>query len=143
MASRGERSENADPLPQSPTPSTMRTIRLIPVLFLFAACGSSHPLAGGWNQELPGDAKGMYLEFDTGSDKCLLHTAPTGADGAHDDVNGTYAWDAASRTVTVHCKLAGAGKADTWTGVLDGEHLELSSADGKLKFHHGGEGHHH
>ncbi len=116
----------------------MRTSRLIPVLLLFAACGTKHPLAGGWSQELPGAAKGMFLEFDGGSDKLELHTAPR-PDGTHDHVDGTYAWDAASRTVTVHCKLAGEGKADTWTGVVEGDHFELSAADGKFRFHRGGE----
>ena len=44
-------------------------------------------------------------------------------------------FDAATKAVTV--KWTG-DRSDTWSGKLDGEHLDLTSADGKLKFHHGG-----
>lgn len=120
-----------------------RTLTTLSFLLLFAACGgSAHPLAGNWSQELPGDAVGMSIEFDGKSDKVTGHTAPR-PDGGHDHVYGTYTWDAATKRVTVKAKLAGDAKADTWTGTLDGEHLELGSADGKLMFHHGGTAHGH
>lgn len=108
-------------------------------LFLFAACNSDHPLAGNWSQELPGGAKGMSLELDAKSDKVFVHTAPRPEpDGGHDHLKGTYTWDAATKAVTVKALLAGDGKADTWTGTVDGDTMQLGSADGKLSFRRGG-----
>lgn len=112
------------------------SLRFLPALLLLAACGDHHPLAGAWNQELPGGAHGMHITFDTKGDKVDIGL-PARADGTHGHAHGTYTFDAASKTVTVKATLMGEGKADTWTGKLDGEHLELSSADGKLTFHHG------
>ncbi len=121
----------------------MRTLRcLLPFLLVAACSGGDHALAGSWSQELPGGAKGMSVEFDVKSDKVFVHTAPR-PDGSHDHLDGTYAWVAASKSVTVKAKLGGDGKADTWTGTVNGEHLELSSPDGKLLFHHGEEEHDH
>lgn len=114
----------------------LASLRFVPVLLLFAACADHHPLAGAWNQELPGGAHGMHITFDTKGDKVDIGLPPR-ADGTHGHDKGTYTFDAATKTVTVKAKLMGDGKADTWTGVLDGEHLELGSADGKLMFHHG------
>lgn len=116
-----------------------RSLLSLPLL-LVAAC--SHPLAGSWSQELPGGAHGMSIEFDAKGDKVMVHTAPR-PDGGHDHVSGTYVWDAATKTLTVKAKLMGDGKADTWSGKLVGDDIELSSADGKLTFHHGGEMHAH
>lgn len=119
----------------------MRTLLLsfVPVL-LFAACGSDHPLAGNWAQQLDGGKKGLNLEFQTGGEKVMVHTAPR-EDGSHDHLHGSYTFDAATKAVTVKCKLLGDGKADAWTGVLNGKALELSSADGKLAFAQGGSAH--
>jgi len=66
-----------------------------------------------------------------------VHTAPR-TDGGHDHVNGTYTWDAATKALMVKARLAGDGKADTWTGTVDGETMQLGSADGKLSFRRGG-----
>jgi len=114
------------------------SLRLLP-LVLLAACTSSHPLDGSWNQELAGGAAGMSITFDVKGTACMVHTAPRADGGGHDHVTGTYTYDAAAKTVTVKAKLMGDDKADTWTGKIGGEHLELSSADGKQKltFHHG------
>lgn len=118
--------------------------RLLPFVLplLLAACGDSHPLAGAWNQELPGDAHGMHVSFDTKGDRVDIGTAPR-PDGTHDHLHGTYTFDAAKKAVTVKAKLLGDGKADTWTGTLDGDHLELTSADGKILFHRGEHAHGH
>jgi hypothetical protein len=115
----------------------LRQLWIVPLLFL-AACGSDHPLAGNWSQELPGDAHGMSLEFQVDGDRVMVHTAPR-PDGGHGHERGTYTWDAAAKSITVQAPLAGDGKATTWTGTVDGEHMELGSADGKLQFHRGGE----
>lgn len=117
------------------------SLRLLP-LVLLAACSDHHPLAGAWNQELPNNAHGMHLAFDTKSDKVGIGLAPR-ADGTHEHMDGTYTWDAATKTLTVKAKLMGEGKADTWTGKLADHEFELSSADGKLTFHHGDHAHGH
>ena len=121
----------------------LRLLPFVPFLII-AACTAkaSHPLAGNWQQETGTDAKGMTLEIDPTGTAVNVHTAP-GADGGHDHIDGTCTYDAASKAVTVKCKLMGEGKSDTWSGKLDGEHLALTSPDGKLTFHHGGEAHGH
>lgn len=114
----------------------------VPFLLL-AACGGHHALEGAWTQKLPGDAKGITLEFEAGGTRVMVHGAPR-ADGGHDHIEGvTYSWDATAKAITVRGPLMGAGKADTWTGTVSGERLELSSADGKLEFQHGSEVHGH
>lgn len=114
----------------------LSSLRLLP-LVLLAACGhDSHPLAGAWNQELPGGAHGMHIAFDTKSDKVDIGLPPR-ADGTHGHLSGTYTFDAATLLVTVKAKLMGDGKADTWSGKLQGKDLELTSADGKLSFGQG------
>lgn len=117
------------------------TLRLLP-LVLLAACSDHHPLAGAWNQELPNNAHGMHITFDTKGDKLDVGLAPR-ADGTHDHLHGTYTFDAATKALTVKAKLLGEGKADTWTGKLNGAEIELSSADGKLNFHQGDHAHGH
>ncbi len=117
-------------------------LRVLPPV-LFAACShDSHPLAGSWNQELPGGAHGMHITFDTKGDKVDVGTTPR-ADGTHDHLNGTYTFDAATKSVTIKAKLMGDGKADTWMGKLVDKDLELTSADGKLTFGHGDHAHGH
>ena|SRR5689334_852845 len=112
-----------------------RFLRLLP-LVLFAACSHHHPLDGTWNQELAGGAKGMHIEFDVKSDNVEVGTAPR-PDGTHDHKHGKYTFDAATKAITVKVKLGDDGKEETWTGKLDGQHLELTAADGKpLKFAH-------
>lgn len=117
-----------------------RSFALLPALLFAAAC--SHPLAGNWSQETGSDAKGMTLTFDDAGANVFVHTAP-GPDGHHEHLDGTSTYDKATNAVTVKCKLMGEGKSDTWSGKLDGEHLELASPDGKLKFHQGGDAHGH
>ncbi len=117
-----------------------RFLTLIPTFLLVVSCTTeaSHPLTGTWKQHTGTDATGVELMIDPTGTKVHAHTAPS-ADGATDHLDGTCTYDAASKTVTVKCKLMGAGKSDTWTGKLDGEKLELASADGKLAFRHAGE----
>ena len=117
-----------------------RSLLFLPVLLAVAAC--SHPLAGNWSQHTGTDAKGMTLEFDKTGTNVFVHTAPR-ADGGHDHLKGTSTFDDATQAVTVKCKLMGEGKSDTWSGKLDGKHLELASPDGKLTFNQGGEAHGH
>lgn len=113
-------------------------LAFVPAL-LFAACGhdhahgaaSDHPLGGMWVQDTGSDAKGFGLEFDTKGSACELHTAPR-ADGSHDHVHGTYTFDAASKAVTVKCKLLGDAKADTWAGTLGTGVLELTGGADKV-----------
>ncbi len=104
---------------------------------LLAACSSDHPLAGGWGQQLPGNAHGMVLEFELGGQRVTVHAAPR-PDGTHDHVEGvTYAWDAAAKSITVRGPLLGAGKGDTWSGRVEGDRMELGAAEGKLVFQRG------
>ena len=114
-----------------------RFLHFLP-LVLFAACSAGHPLAGAWNEERADGKPGISIEFDVKGTACMVHAAPP-ADGSHaDHIDGvTYTFDAATKAVTIKGKLMGGGKADTWTGKLDGAHFEVTSADGKLKFHHG------
>lgn len=127
----------------SPEPRTRRSsFRILPLALLLTACGGHHPLEGAWNQELPGGAHGIHLAFDLRSDKMLAGLAPR-ADNTHDDVHGTYTFDAAAGTVTMKIKLLGDGKADTWTGKIVGDDLEVSSADGKFTFARGAHAHGH
>ena len=70
----------------------------------------------------------------------MVHTAPE-ADGTHDHLHGTYTFDAASKAVTVKCKLMGDWKSEAWTGTLAGEVLELTDGTDKLKFKKGGSAH--
>jgi hypothetical protein len=120
-----------------------RLLPLVPLLII-AACTAkaSHPLAGNWTQHTGTDAKGATLTIDPTGTKVHAHPAPR-ADGSTDHFDGTCSFDAATKAVTVKCKLMGDGKSDTWAGKLDGEKLELASADGKLTFEHGGDSHGH
>lgn len=115
----------------------MRTFAAFSVLLLLAACGSDHPLAGYWSQKTADGSAGMSLEFDPEGDAVMVHTAPR-ADGGHGHEHGTYTWDATAKTLTVKAPLLGPGKADTWNGALSDSALELTSADGKLRFERGG-----
>ena len=109
-----------------------RFLAVLP-LMLFAACSAkTHPIAGTWTQETGTDATGANFMIDPTATK--VHAHPAG--GGHFD--GTCTYDDAAKTVTLKCKLMGDGKSDAWTGKVDGEHLELTSPDGKMKFHHGG-----
>ncbi|MCA8974143.1 MAG: hypothetical protein KDC98_05445 [Planctomycetes bacterium] len=117
----------------------MRRTAICSVLLALAACGS-HPLDGAWNQELAGGGSGLTLEFEVGGSRILGHQD---VDGQHSHIDGTYTFDESTMAVTVKGQLMGAGKADSWTGKVAGEHLELSSADGKLEFHHGDHVHGH
>ncbi|MBL8729099.1 MAG: hypothetical protein JNM25_11750 [Planctomycetes bacterium] len=120
----------------------LHTRWFVPFL-LFAACGSHHPLDGAWGQKLPDGAKGITLEFETTGTRVQVHGAPR-ADGGHDHIEGvTYSWDATAKTITVKGPLLGPAKADTWTGSVSGEQMELGSADGKLQFQRGAEVHGH
>jgi len=108
---------------------------------LFAACShDDHPLAGSWAQDTGSDAKGAYLEFQTGGSKVVVHGAPR-ADGTHDHPKATYTFDAATKAVTVQGKLLGDGKAETWTGTLAGGVLTLTGGADTLQFKLGGAAH--
>ncbi len=84
----------------------------------------------------------MTLEFDSASDKLMVHTAPA-EDGTHDHLSGNYSVDDKTKMVTVNCELLGAGKGDVWTGKIEGDHLNIASGETKLSFHKGGDPHGH
>ncbi|MFY9345669.1 MAG: hypothetical protein WAT39_24470 [Planctomycetota bacterium] len=115
--------------------------RLPPVLalLLLAACGSSHPLAGHWSPEGQQGPVTVGIDFDADSDAVMAHV--DGPDGHSHPPKGTYTFDAATKAVTVKCKLMGDGKADTWTGTLNGDALELTGGEVKLKVRRGGSAH--
>lgn len=117
----------------------MRSLSIAAFL-LFAACSQSHPLAGAWTEERSDGAEGMALEFEIGGTRVLVHAE---VDGHHTHIEGTYEFAAATKAVTVTARLRGEDKAGSWTGAVDGEHLTLSSADGKIQFHHGDHVHGH
>jgi hypothetical protein len=119
----------------------LRSLALF-ALFAAAACSDHHPLAGAWNQELPGGAHGMHVAFDTKGDKVNIGLPPR-PDDTHDHVHGTYTFDAVSKAVVVKAKLGGDGKADTWSGTLAGERLELSGGEQKVAFVRGDKAHGH
>ncbi|MEO0480060.1 MAG: hypothetical protein AAF196_11310 [Planctomycetota bacterium] len=114
------------------------THRLLSLALLFTlfACGDEpkFSIAGSFKQELEGDQKGMTIQFDSKTDKMLVHTAPD-ASGGHGHVEGTYVFDDANNTVTVKGKIAGRTKGDEWTGKLEGDHLTLSSGEDSMHFH--------
>jgi hypothetical protein len=100
-------------------------------LLLFAACGGN-PLAGcGWHaQAVQAPVKKLVLEFDDKTDRTLAHIE----DPDHRHADGHYTFDAATGAVTVTSKLLGDGKAETWSGKLVGESLELAGGSDTLKF---------
>lgn len=116
---------------------------LFPVLLLLSACGGAageaNPMAGNWAQETGTDAVGMTITFDGPSDRISVHLAPR-ADGTHDHAAGenTYAYDAATKALTVNSELMGHGKGDKWIGKVAGDTFELVAADITLKFKKGG-----
>ncbi|MFK7742316.1 MAG: hypothetical protein AB8H80_18525 [Planctomycetota bacterium] len=129
-----------------------RTHKLFAPLVLLAglaSCGAdanananAGPIAGHWAQETGTEKKGMTVQFDSESNKVMVHTAPA-EDGSHGHVNGTYTFDAESNEVNVQCALNGKDKSDAWKGKLDGEHLSLTGGDETLKFHKGSDPHEH
>lgn len=120
-----------------------RALFLVVLFSGLAACGGGHALAGNWRQETTGGAPGMTLSFDAGSDRIMVHTAPTGPDGHHDHVDGTYEFAPDSGAVTVRAALLGGDHPATWTGTLAGDRLELGAADARLAFSRGGDPHGH
>ena len=111
---------------------------LLPLLLLAACSGRTHILAGNWSQELPDGKKGITLTFDDNGERLVVHGAPA-ADGTHGHPKATFTWDEATKTLTVKGNIVDETKEGTWSGKLDGDHLELSAADGKLRFRRGGE----
>jgi len=129
-----------------------RTHKLLSTFALvacFTACSSqgedaspAGAIAGHWSQDTGSDQKGMTLEFDSESDKMLVHTAPDET-GAHAHLKGTYTIDTKSGEVSVECALNGRGNGDSWKGKLAGEHLTLTAGDSTLSFHKGEDPHGH
>jgi len=120
-----------------------RALFVLSSLLLFAACsGDTHVLTGNWSQQLPDGKAGMSLEFNATGDKVVVHGAPR-PDGGHSHPKVQPTWDAATKTLTLKGELVEGSKIDMWTGKLEGDHLELSSAEGKLVFHRGGKPHGH
>ncbi|HEX6811882.1 MAG TPA: hypothetical protein VF384_09700 [Planctomycetota bacterium] len=110
----------------------MRTSRscLVPLLLL-ASCGSHHVLAGNWVQVMADGKVGVQVQIDETGTRIQVHGAPR-PEGGHGHPEASFTFDEATRIVTIECALLGDGKATTWKGSVDGDRLELSSADGKL-----------
>ena len=119
-----------------------RLLSSFSLLLLLAACGSDHPLAGSWNEQLPDDKKGLSVEFSTKSDECLVHTAPEGPDGHHEHVHGTYEFDAATGALTVRAALRGKSE-QAWTGKLANGAVELRAGEDRVALKRGGSAHAH
>jgi hypothetical protein len=122
----------------------MRRVRLFAVpLLLLAACG--HPLKGYWKAEaVPAPLKKVGIDFDDATDRVLAHIdrfLPNSDTSEHKHEPGHYTFDAATKAVTVKCKLMGDGKAETWTGTLAGETLELTGGADMVKLVKGGAAH--
>ena len=116
----------------------IRHVLVVLPLLALAACSSGNPLAGHWSPEA--EVAGMRVGLDFGEgDQIMAHV--DGPDGHGHPKPISYTFDAATKLVTVKCKLMGDGKADTWTGTLQGEALELTGGDLKLKFKKGGSAH--
>ena len=115
-----------------------RLLAVVPFLMLAACDGGGDAMMGNWSPE--GEVAGFRvgLEFDGKGNKCMPHV--DGPDG-HGHPAATYTFDPASKLVTVKSKLLGDAKADTWTGTLAGDTLELTGGDVKLKFKKGGKAH--
>ena len=111
-------------------------------LSLLASCGSSNPLAGNWSEVMTDGKPGMTLTFDGSSDKMSVHGRPQ-QDGSHSHPKATYQFDEQGKIVTVTGRILDGVKAETWTGKVDGDAMELAAADMKLKFQRGGEPHGH
>ena len=115
-----------------------RSLVVLAPLALFAACSGGNPLAGTWKAEaLPAPVKKLALEFAEKDDRVLVHID----DPDHRHVNGHYTYDAGSKAVTVTARVLGESKAETWTGTLAGDVLELTGGTDKVKFQKGGSAH--
>ncbi len=110
------------------------TALVLLVLATLSSC-SKHPLDGGWTEHTQGTPR--VLEFDPASDKVFVH-AHGRTDGGNEHMSGTYKLDGVQLTVA----WEDGGKKLTFTGKIEGEHLELTGAGGeKVEFHHGGKAH--
>jgi hypothetical protein len=119
----------------------MRTrLLLCSILLSFAASCSegTDAMAGNWKPDGQSGAHTVGLEFDGKGDKVMGHV--DGPDG-HKHPSGTYTYDAATKLVTVRAKLLGDAMADTWTGTVAGDSLELTGGTTKLKLKKGGSAH--
>ena len=118
----------------------MRTnLRCLLPMLLLAACGNHHVLTGSWTQDTPDGKAGVGIDFDDTGTKIFVH--------AHhlpdQHPPATFTFDAATMAMTIECALLGDGKAKTWKGSLNGDVIELTSADGKMTFRRGGQTHGH
>ena len=116
------------------TPAMRKNLRCLLPILLLAACGSHHVLTGGWAQVTPDGTEGVSLVFDDTGTNISVHAHHL----ADPHPKATFTFDAATKAMTIECALLGDGKATTWKGSLNGDVLELSSADGKLTFRRGG-----
>ena len=103
-------------------------------MLLFVSCGSHHVLTGKWSQVTPDGKEGVVLEFDDTGTQIFVHAHHR----ADKHPKATFTFDAATKAMTIECALSDDGKATTWKGALNGDALDLSSADGKLTFRRGG-----
>ena len=117
----------------------IRHVPLVLPFLVLAACSSGNPLAGHWSPEAEVAGLRVGVDFDDKSDQVLAHV--DGPNGHSHPPKGSYTFDSATKLVTVKCKLMGDGKAETWTGTLQGESLELAGGDVKLKLKKGGSAH--
>lgn len=104
-------------------------------LLLFAACGGSgDAMAGSWSALARGAETETWfrsMKFDGKGDRVFAHLNTP--DGCHHPKDTTYTFDPATRKVVVKGKLLGEGKAEVWSGTVDGDLLELTGGPDTIK----------
>lgn len=105
----------------------------VPVL-LFAACGTSSPLAGSWAEEVAGGGHGAAIEFDGKSDKFVMH-GEGGEPGKHDHDHFNGTWKLVGEAITLDGEWESNHKKETVQGTLKDGKLTLTFAVGVKTFH--------
>jgi hypothetical protein len=109
----------------------LRAVALGSLLFLLpASCGSKHPLAAHWHQDVAPGAVGLELWFDDTDMVGGCNHQPGDAD---DDLDGHYSF--ADGKVVITAKWKNSGKLYAASGPVTGDHLELVGDDSKMSFH--------
>lgn len=116
-----------------------RLLLIVPLLLVACSDAPGDAMAGHWSPDGKVGEFTVGLEFDGKGDKVMAHV--DGPDGHSHPPGITYMFDATTKVVTVRGKLLGDGKADTWTGTVSGDTLELAGGRDKIKLKKGGKAH--